>query len=98
MSRYIDADKLIEQAYKHYGVALDNMLFAAFVTDYAPTEDVQPVVHAHWIPTKCDSPYLVSYRCSKCNKEVYVMNPNCLQKEYPYCNCGAKMDEVVNDG
>lgn len=57
-----------------------------------PTEDVAPVVHAHWI----DDGYYADfhphkvYRCSNCDwSKLDVELP-----EEKYCpNCGAKMDE-----
>lgn len=65
--------------------------FETMVREY-PTEDVAPVVHAHWI----DDGYYADfhphkvYRCSNCDwSKLDVELP-----EEKYCpHCGAKMDE-----
>ena len=96
MARYVDADKITDEDILFYlgrGFA-DCAEDVRDLIHNAPTADVAPVVHAHWIPTKCDSPFLVSYKCSICNREVFLTNPNFLLHEYPYCNCGAKMGEA----
>ena len=50
-------------------------------------EEVAPVVHAHWIDT------LYGWKCSNCKEEQeYTL----YLKHCP--NCGAKMDEEVEDG
>ena len=53
------------------------------------TEDVVPVVHAHWVKLTSDGHVL---GCSNCKYEIYndIYYPDNLQK---YCSeCGAKMD------
>lgn len=61
--------------------------FETMVREY-PTEDVVPVVHAHWIfyaNGTCD--------CSNCHT---VWETNMLNRWIEYCPfCGAIMDEVV---
>ena len=54
-----------------------------------PTADVQEVKHAKWIQNSCHDRF---YTCSECGRhvETYFISP---VKAYPYCNCGAKMDE-----
>lgn len=70
--------------------------FETMVREY-PTEDVVPVVHAHWIvePYRGD---LLRYACSNPKCKHYEFH---VYKEYRgsnYCpDCGAKMDEVIND-
>lgn len=60
-------------------------------------KDWGPIVHAHWIKREryvCDSdlkPIIKTgeiYICSRCKLEE--------EREYPYCHCGAKMDEEEN--
>lgn len=95
MSRYIDADKLLydEITDKHGDTYL---VVHAPEIDNAPTEDVQPVVHAHWKEIsrvrhigKCNLPIS---RCSCCNFEFCdIINTNELYNFCPYC--GAKMDK-----
>lgn len=52
----------------------------------APTIDVVPVVHGHWIDGTCGC-YKI---CSKCDQ--------ISDFDFDYCpHCGAKMDEVMNN-
>lgn len=49
------------------------------LTDNAPTANVSPVKHGHWISTK--------YKCSECGVIVWG-------NDFNFCpNCGAKMDK-----
>ena len=63
--------------------------FETMVREY-PTEDVAPVVHAHWI---INPKYSIVCNCSNCGVAVRGgFGEN-------YCfNCGAKMDEEVDNG
>ena len=82
MARYIDADKLLynEITDKHGDTYL---VVHTPEIDNAPTEDVQPVVHAEWK----ELDYGGFYECSKCG---YMTD----YKQTKYCaECGAKMDK-----
>ena len=64
------------------------------------TASVAPVVHAHWIDKTEDTRR--EYVCSKCERSVFLQfshaikeEPALLQVMYPYCHCGARMDEEV---
>lgn len=104
MPRYIDADKVIEKIVNTpsmlpYEYDFDEKALSLLaqrqneildiVETNVPTENVAPVVHAHKICKPCG--VLDLYVCSNCKGSL---NLNDL-----YCpNCGAKMDEEVNDG
>ena len=97
--RPIDADKLhkfiiehlpinqLEDPFDGYRDVL-SMLEDERVT---PTEDVAPVIHAHWV--KAERRGCVTYHdsyaeCSNCHGE-----PVQFGRGFKYCpNCGAKMD------
>ncbi len=51
---------------------------------YIPTADVVEVKHGYWIKGKRIGINVPQYTCSKCGKWE--------DAEFPYCNCGAKMD------
>ena len=82
MSRYIDADALIQLglqdgAYEYVSVQE--------IADF-PTADVVEVVHGEWIPIDVGD---CCYRCSVCNfvRDAYLL------EEDNYCpHCGARMD------
>ena len=60
-----------------------------------PTVDAEIVRHGHWISHDYDfAPAESTQECSVCHKEqpIYMVDNN-------YCpHCGAKMDEVEEDG
>ena len=104
MARYIDAEKielawyvpdvgyLTDYQKKHNELST----YAQGVIDSAPTADVAPVIHAHWIEDCGD------YKCSHCSTEFWdemVFIVRTSEHEFPnYCPvCGAKMDEEVDD-
>ena len=69
--------------------AVDNIL--GEIADEVPAADVAPVVHGHWVQKRemVRTIGAKNYTCSECGKEAKYGN---------YCpNCGAKMDEEVND-
>lgn len=62
-----------------------------------PSEDVAPVIHAHWIPCNpelgdsCDN-----YKCSACGEIRFLSLGTPLEDGFKYCPaCGAKMDEEI---
>lgn len=56
------------------------------------TEDVQPIVHAHWIPHKLVNKSFREYECSNCGE--YVYDKEYQIKYHKFClHCGARMDE-----
>ena len=57
------------------------------VINTIPHEDVQPVIHANWIPGEW------SDKCSNCG-----YNTGKYESPSKYCpDCGAKMDEEVSE-
>lgn len=87
MARYIDADKLYEEMLN--SIAIN----ALEVIKKQPTEDVAPVVHAHWIhPFSNDI-----VQCSNC-ENYFQDKVNVHSAVYHYCPCcGAKMDEEAEE-
>ena len=104
MSRYVDADTFEVFTYTKTEEQPDTfdagVQFVLEKIDKTPTADVAPVVHAQWIG-KCEDTRR-EYICSKCERSVFLQfshaikdEPALLKVMYPYCHCGAKMDEVV---
>lgn len=95
MSRYIDAEPLINELIpivKSASLRNRNVYAVAKrclnTVELAKTEDVAPVVHAHWV--KKEIPVgtmwgMIGFVCSRC---LYR-----FADKYNYCpECGAKMD------
>lgn len=98
--RYIDADKLRDEVddtlnwetnneYNMYSDIMD-------MTDYAPTEDVQPVKHGRWITSEITADSGCT-SCSCCHSEYYIGDLQNLEGDNDfvmYCpSCGARMGE-----
>lgn len=62
--------------------------------DYAPSADVEPVRHGHWIEHNEDI-WSNEAECSECHKRIgHSGLPDRFLREFKYChNCGAKMDK-----
>ena len=68
--------------------------FETMVREY-PTEDVVPVVHAHWFESYWGA---TGAECSNCHCVIptYDMDYQEVKHDFKYCPyCGAKMDEEV---
>lgn len=77
--------------------------------DKLPVVDVEPVRHGRWIELKNDPVFQEEYDdnkrvyyCAKCNRYITIdadvlaeYGDESLYEEFPYCHCGAKMDEKV---
>lgn len=112
MPRYIDADKLPELFDIEYKKTrrlieggedqLDNLAegfteATRVIRFVAKTEDVAPVVHAHWEVVDEANPFLAHGRCSHCGFEQWIYE-QWIFDGLRYCaGCGAKMDEMEED-
>lgn len=96
MSRYIDAEALKQKAITvtHYDRVLGGVCDHRYVTwenvEEQPTEDVVPVVHAHWMSECDDVKCYYEHTCSDCGKKIH----GCTPAHWKFCpHCGAHMDE-----
>jgi len=102
--RLIDADSLKPRAIKVSTCDSPHKYMKAVGTheiDKAPTIDAEPVRHGRWIYKGGhydeDSDFVLEHSCSVCGRFIQVWTLNDLG-QYPYCNCGAKMNlEVDNE-
>lgn len=85
MAEYIDKDVAINTIMGQPPDAHYPDWYASQIEDI-PAADVVPVVHAKWIPYRCDM-----YECSACGRiHTSFDNEEC---DANYCpHCGAKMD------
>ena len=78
-----------EQKKSHHVDEVIGLMEAKTEVNNAPTLDVKPVVHAHWIEHRANNGN-VYYTCSHCGKKVSYPY---AKKRWKYCiECGAKMD------
>jgi hypothetical protein len=94
-SKYIRADlfmnKIAGSAF--FSAAEKGKIRAAIEKE--PEEDAMPVVHAHWKDDGFDYGYHDFSQCTACGWK----NPYAIVPWFKFCpNCGAKMDEEIDDG
>ena len=111
MARYIDAefvsDGLREVLHKpksefpdDFEKAIDCLVYAISILKFAPTADVAPVVHAHWVRWREPNVTKSVYKCSNCGFDITVDEAPNIDigfwiEDFKYClHCGAKMDEM----
>lgn len=90
MPRYIDAEPIeqfiangLNRTPKEEAIGFDAIEILSEI-HFAPTADVAPVIHAHWILKDTGLP-----ECSHCGGNCVYM------ADYCPC-CGAKMDEEID--
>ena len=84
-----DADAVLEQVFKE--VTIDAITMTECVMEQEPSEDVQPVVHAHWI----DQGHKI-FKCSNCGNYLDFRGVNAGRGAANYCpTCGAKMWNIL---
>ncbi len=88
MSRYIDAEKIKYTEYINGDVTVSKDL-----VEKIPTADVQEVRHGKWIYRGHHEIYGHAFECSICERYLFANSKEHVYEEYPYCHCGAKMDE-----
>ena len=96
MSDYIDREDALKG--QKTGTFANGICFeakACVPVDYIESlepADVAPVVHGRWLPIVS---YSNTYKCSECGRLLVNIADglNVVAKHYPYCHCGAKMDE-----
>jgi hypothetical protein len=104
MSRYIDADNLINELsaacmpiYEKgiTGILGDNSSIADIINEQ-PTAVVQEVKRGYWKFNQY-SKVVASFTCSECQTRFYNFGNSKILSPTPYCpNCGARMGGVAN--
>ena len=80
----------------------DEALELCHMLEQEPCEDVNPIVHAHWIEGRTNNPNIHNILCSHCF-EGYPSkghaNSQYTKKKFKWCpSCGAKMDDESEAG
>ena len=101
MPNYIDRNILLEELnetqiegdeyYKWLGRAKQ-------VVCDQPTVDVEEVRRAKWIYKGHHDMMGHAFRCSVCERWMFTNSLNNIVGEYPYCHCGAKMEDTQGFG
>ena len=102
MSKYIDADKAIKN-YARYGIKhfYDATDLEAILNE-CPAADVQEVKHGRWVEhlinnIYCEGGVAIRLTCPVCG-ECFTVTKEARPRER-FCRwCGAKMDEVEDNG
>lgn len=93
MSRYIDADELLDRVeWANTNPLIDHGETAVKLIKAMPTIDAEPIKHGRWIRKESKQCYW--FECSECG---YPPPLDKFKREWfsGYCpNCGARIDEV----
>lgn len=99
MDKYVNVNKIKAKVISGepvlFSEATQHEIF--FLLELEPSEDVEPVTHAHWIPQypnkRTGKAY--SHTCSRCGRTVYNnWQVSAQELGYAFCpHCGARMDE-----
>ena len=111
MAKYIDVEPIIatlrimakehkEQAHGNPFEAVHAGTIAGIANaiDKLPAADVQEVRHGRWVLITKDGIVPAEFLCSVCGRKISHSGvKDMVSIHYPYCHCGAKMDEVSKD-
>ena len=96
--KFIDADKFAYHV--QYEMKFGCRFWGNILDDLKefPAADVAPIIHAHWeLVGQTYNSY--EHKCSRCHRTVFTSSAVKIENinaVYPYCHCGAKMDEEEN--
>lgn len=102
MPRYIDADKInAELMDEYHGMISDESMKIYKIMqmlDNAPIADVEEVRHGKWIYKGHHEMMGHVFQCSLCERWMFANSTEHVIEEYPYCHCGAKMEDTQGFG
>ncbi len=61
--------------------------------DSLPTADVVPVIRGSWNLLRHDR-FSDVFQCSECGRKVSLTRGRDVLEQFPYCHCGAKMEDA----
>lgn len=101
MAEYIEREAAIRMlrgsAVAKYPLSFSSGIFAsADELEKLPAADVSTVRHGRWLLITAGY-RIFGWCCSECGRTVVItcdeeLRQSKLEKEYPFCHCGAKMD------
>ena len=102
MPRYIDVESLgigraNSEVFENRAYA-DGWNAAIDIITSAPTADVQEVKRGKWIYRGHHEMMGHAFECSVCERWMFTVFPKHVIGEYPYCHCGAKMEDTQGFG
>lgn len=99
MSNYIDRDLAIEMTTNDApDLVYYNKEDAVDCLKCVPLADVEEVRHAKWIYKGHHEMMGHAFQCSVCERWMFTNFPKHVIGEYPYCHCGAKMEDTQGFG
>ena len=102
MPRYIDADKInAELMDEYHGMISDESMKIYKIMqmlDNAPIADVEEVRHGKWIYKGHHEMMGHVFQCSLCERWMFANSTEHVIEKYPYCHCGAKMEDTQGFG
>lgn len=98
MPRYIDVESLgigraNSKVFENMAYA-DGWNAAIDIITSAPTADVQEVKRGYWIYKGHNDMMGYVFQCSVCGRWRFANSSENVIEEYPYCHCGAKMEDT----
>lgn len=97
MAEYIKREAITQEI---LGLTIVDSAVAAYAdavldcTQRIPAADVAPVVYGQWITIEKWAAK-AQYKCSVCGRRIMAsLDVAKVMGKYPYCNCGANMEEV----
>lgn len=102
MPRYIDVESLgigraNSEVFENRAYA-DGWNAAIDIITSAPTADVREVKREYWIYEGHHEMMGHAFQCSVCGRWMFANSPENVIEEYPYCHCGAKMEDTQGFG
>ena len=99
MPSYIDRDLAIEMITNDApDLVYYNKEEAIDCLKCVPIADVEEVRRGKWIYKGHHEIMGHAFQCSACERWMFTNSPNHVVEEYPYCHCGAKMEDTQGFG
>ena len=94
MAEYIERKALRDALYDADAITMSGVK----ILNQLPAADVAPVRHGRWEDSIDEWFGTDVYTCSKCRESYVLVEGTPKENLWHYCpNCGAKMDERMND-
>lgn len=90
MAEYIERKSVEDSA--EYDI-YHNLVVPIYKVRSIPSADVAPVIRGAWKLLRHDR-FSDVYQCSECGRKVSLTHGRDVLEQFPYCHCGAKMEDA----